>query len=451
MKASRVYIIGMAVFALLVIVLQLQMPKRFIWRPTYAPADIEPLGAYVLDSVLRQSMPHGYTVEHKSLAQLAHEKEVRNVVMVSEEQALTDIDAKALHTLLKRGARVLMANAYEYYGSTPDSILAREFGVFVRAQGSIDFREVRSFINTNNKQPLDSIYWHGGDGYDARLFQVSRLLTGCYLFTDPDVPMDELAHVEVHENGSHTYEMFFRANRAALDSVDVDTLYDRLYDTGEPVERPVAVSIKEGKGELVYLSTPRLLTNYGVLDPEAGPLVMRLMNRLGNRAVVRTVSYATTDAQEQYSRMPTHYLLSHPPLRTALQVAIVGILIFMVLHARRRQRVIPLHKPARNNSLEFVQLIGSLYFQHHDNADLLRKKFQLWAETLRHTLGIDVTEPDADSDNARVIAHRTGRDADATFHLLHTLHTLCGDGWEVADKQLMQLVREMNDIGQLLK
>lgn len=450
MRASRVYIIGMAVFAILVVALQLQMPKRFVWNPTYATADIEPLGCYVFDSMMRQTMPRGYTVEHKSLAQLSREKEVRNVVVLGEEENLSDIDIKALHKLLRRGSRVLMTNSAKYYGTLADSSLAREFGFFVQVDNAFDISDVRSYIDTYHRQPFDTIFWHHGGGYPSGLFRVSRLVTGCYLVTDPDVPMDVLAHVETHESGTYAYERFFRANRAALDSIDMDTVYNDIEASEIPIDRPVAVSVREGKGELVYLCTPRLMTNYGVLDPVGGQLALRLMNRLSDRAVVRTASYATGEALERYNRAPTHYFLSHPPLRTALQVAIVGVLVFMAFHARRRQRVIPLLKPARNHSLEFVQLIGSLYFQHHDNADLLRKKFQLWAETLRHHLGIDVTEADADHDNARLIATRTGRNHTGVANLLRTLHQLGDTGWEVSDMRLMELVKEMNEIEQLL-
>lgn len=72
-------------------------------------------------------------------------------------------------------------------------------------------------------------------------------------------------------------------------------------------------------------------------------------------------------AQVQMS--PFRYFLSQPPLRWALYLSMASILLFMIFTARRKQRAIPVIREPENKSLEFVELIGTLYYQKKDHAD----------------------------------------------------------------------------------
>ena len=92
----------------------------------------------------------------------------------------------------------------------------------------------------------------------------------------------------------------------------------------------------------------------------------------------------------QYS--PFRELIKRPPLRWALYLLMLGVILLMVTTARRRQRVIPIITPPLNKSLEFVRLIGTLYYQRCTHAELVRKKFTFFAEELRRRCGIDVRD-----------------------------------------------------------
>ena len=94
----------------------------------------------------------------------------------------------------------------------------------------------------------------------------------------------------------------------------------------------------------------------------------------------------------QVQQSPFRYFLAHEPLRWALYLTMITIILFMIFTAKRRQRVIPvIHEPA-NKSLEFTELIGTLYFQKKDHADLVRKKFSYLAEELRREIQVDIEE-----------------------------------------------------------
>ena len=126
----------------------------------------------------------------------------------------------------------------------------------------------------------------------------------------------------------------------------------------------VALSYPIGKGEIILVTTPLLMTNYGIL--ENPPYVHRLMNRLKDLPVIRTEAYMPNVNASEDS--PFRELLERPPLRWALYLTLLGILLLMGFTARRRQRVIPVDEPPRNYQLDFIRRIGTLQYQRtkHD-------------------------------------------------------------------------------------
>ena len=150
------------------------------------------------------------------------------------------------------------------------------------------------------------------------------------------------------------------------------------------------MSRRWGKGEVILVSTPLIFTNYGMLDGKNATYIFRLLSQMGKLPIVRTEGHMKETAQVQQS--PFRYFLAHEPLRWALYLTMITIILFMIFTAKRRQRVIPvIHEPA-NKSLEFTELIGTLYFQKKDHADLVRKKFSYLAEELRREIQVDIEE-----------------------------------------------------------
>jgi hypothetical protein len=66
----------------------------------------------------------------------------------------------------------------------------------------------------------------------------------------------------------------------------------------------------------------------------------------------------------------------------------VGVALYVIFEGKRRQRIIPIIEPPRNTSLEFVQTIGDLYYQHQDHADLAHKKIHYLLTYLRQRFGL---------------------------------------------------------------
>ena len=190
------------------------------------------------------------------------------------------------------------------------------------------------------------------------------------------------------------------------------------------------VSMKYGKGELFLSCEPLLLTNYGILDSQINGLIFRIMSQFRGLPVVRVEGY-----------MP-----KSDALRWAVYLALLGLLLFCVFYARRRQRVIPVVKEPDNKSLEFVRLIGTLYHQRHVNRDLLQKKYDYFCETLRRQLMIDIEDLASNADIVRQIAQHTGLETAEVQTIIDRINRYLGTQDELTDAMLRQAIDNMDKI-----
>ena len=195
------------------------------------------------------------------------------------------------------------------------------------------------------------------------------------------------------------------------DSISSKVLAEKTV-TGEAAH-PVAMSVSWGKGEVILASTPLLFTNYGVLDGQMSPF---------------------------------RYFLSQPPLRWALYLSMVSILLFMIFTARRKQRAIPVIREPENKSLEFAELIGTLYYQKKDHADLVRKKYLYFAEELRREIQVDVEEVAEDERSFGRIARKTGMEAGEIAVFIREVRPVVYGGRSISEEEMKRLIDRMNEI-----
>ncbi|ERI81136.1 hypothetical protein HMPREF1981_03356 [Bacteroides pyogenes F0041] len=230
------------------------------------------------------------------------------------------------------------------------------------------------------------------------------------------------------------------ANSAAA----TDTAARAAIPEKEEVPMPVAFAQPWGKGEIILVSTPLVFTNYGVLDGENVNYIFRLLSQMGDVPVIRLESYLKETAQEQQS--PFRYFLSRQPLRWALYLTVAGIVLFMLFTARRRQRAIPVIEEPANRSLEFTQLIGTLYYQRKSHADLVQKKFVYFAEVLRREIQADVEDVAEDERTFGRIALKTGMDAAEIAAFIRELRPVIYGGRDITVEDMKKYIDKMNEI-----
>jgi len=71
-----------------------------------------------------------------------------------------------------------------------------------------------------------------------------------------------------------------------------------------------------------------------------------------------------------FGESPIYFILKNKSLRWAWYLSIIGIIIYAIFHAKRRQNIIPIIEPKQNNSLKYVETIGQLYYQENEHIEI---------------------------------------------------------------------------------
>ena len=410
MRGRNIYIICIGALLLFLLLMELSVPKKFVWKPTFSPNDREPFGCYVFDSVMKRSLPQGYSVTTATLDSIARDSTLRRHNLLIVGNYFNDNREKLLE-LVDSGLSVcLVEGALGYW-------LADTLQLYAKTQGNISFR-LREKITEQLNLP-DSIVWEDSL-YGKRIFGVPSSIAGGTIH-DPD-GKSQIPGWTIH------------ARRTVPDGLG-----------------PTVISRKYGRGQIVVSMSPLLFTNYGVLDAGNGDYCMRVLSLMDrNRPVLRLADYQSM-VEGTTEQSPLRFFLSSPPLRWAVYLTFATLLLFFIFNAQRRQRAIPVVKEPQNRQLEFARLIGTLYFQRGDHADLLRKKYVYFAENLRRQLFVDIDNEAEDDSSFQRIALQTGLPLNRIRAELRQIRRLVHDDETVLTEDTLQMcIDQMNEICQAM-
>lgn len=454
MKSSRNFLFAMLVLFVLFCLLQVNLPKKFVWSPTFSHVDKQPFGCFVFDSVLTQSLPNGYHVTKKTFFQLdqEHAKEKISVLMVVDQQDLKQLDVKYLCNIARRGGKVMVVASSSFDdGRNADTVvvdeLERTFKVKIEDGLYFSLRGILAGLKAHDNDMYDTIYWNNRETmYAAQSYRMFYNMVGGTLFVDSVPKVKRLAYTLSTAGYDYKHDSLYVGDFTRFDTiVDKKERIERI-DTFAIKKVPAAVSVPYGKGEVIFVSSPLLFTNYGMLEGNTSVYIFRLMSYLADLPVYRTEAYVKTDAMLVAEQSPFREFIKRPPLRWALYLALLGVVLFMIFTARRRQRVIPIMSKPANRSLEFIQLIGTLYYQRKDHVDLVRKKFKLFAEELRKTAGVDISDVNTDDREYLLLAEKTGMNSDRLKKVIRQIRLVLHSEGNISVEEMRSLIDAMDTI-----
>lgn len=444
----------MLVLFVLFCLLQVNLPKKFVWSPTFSHVDKQPFGCFVFDSVLTQSLPNGYHVTKKTFFQLdqEHAKEKISVLMVVNQQDLKQLDVKYLCNIARRGGKVMVVASSSFDdGRNTDTVvvdeLERTFKVRIEDGTYFSLRGILAGLKAHDNDMYDTIYWNNRETmYAAQSYRMFYNMVGGTLFVDSVPKVKRLAYTLSTAGYDYKHDSLYVGDFTGFDTiVDEKERIERI-DTFAIKKVPTAVSVPYGKGEVIFVSSPLLFTNYGMLEGNTFVYIFRLMSYLADLPVYRTEAYVKTDAMLVAEQSPFREFIKRPPLRWALYLALLGVVLFMIFTARRRQRVIPILSKPANRSLEFIQLIGTLYYQRKDHVDLVRKKFKLFAEELRKTAGVDISDVNTDDREYLLLAEKTGMNSDRLKKVIRQIRLVLHSEGNISVEEMRSLIDAMDTI-----
>ncbi|MGY3088776.1 hypothetical protein ACVWYF_001816 [Hymenobacter sp. UYAg731] len=204
--------------------------------------------------------------------------------------------------------------------------------------------------------------------------------------------------------------------------------------------RPVFVCLDYGRGHVYLCSVPIAFTNQFVLRPASSQLAATALSYLPARPT-------WWDEYQKQGRLGNQSLLrlvsGHEALNTAWYLLIIGGILFVLVEARRRQRIIPTFKALPNTTLLFTRTVASLYRQGSSHALIAEKKVGLFMDYLRTRF--QETGPDfGDEDFRERLSQKSGLARKRVDELLRLVN-FARTAPQMNDQQLLQLSRALTD------
>ncbi len=190
---------------------------------------------------------------------------------------------------------------------------------------------------------------------------------------------------------------------------------------GEKV--PNFIKIHHGKGAFYLHTQPIAFTNYYLLNGKE-EYAANVFSYLPNAAIIwdPQIKSSKYEDKKEDDHNVFKFFLEHPTLTWFLFVSLIGLLLFMLFNARRKQRAIPIIEPLKNSTVEFTQTIANLYLKEDDHTNLVDKKIAYFLEKVRSKYLLDTTNLNADF--IEKLAAKSGNDLQKTKYLINTIITL---------------------------
>lgn len=337
-KISWKYLSFLALLVGLYFVLLYFMPQRFNWFVTLYQKDKNPFGTLVLKSLMDNSWNSEVYITNKTMYELS-DLEDHNLLILCENLEITPADRSSLLNQVSDGKTAIIST------HQLDSVFADTLGIKLN---TLSF----SFY-------LDKIWGEDSLGlkYNITSFDTSNI----YWLPEQLLPQ------------------YFEEYNAAQSKVLASNTNGK----------PVLLDIEFGDGNIILSSTPLAFTNFSMLRSNNYKYVEGIFSGLQEGSLCWAEYYQMGRMEAQ---TPLRYILSEPSLKWALYLLMITIVISMIFEIKRKQRVIPVVVPLKNETLDFVKTIARLYYQKKDHKNLAAKKILHFTDYLKRHLHIDTND-----------------------------------------------------------
>ncbi len=361
-KNIKIYIAVLVFILILILIGDYNKPKPIDWRPTYSVNDKIPFGLYVFD------------------------KEINGILKNQKVERIPDItpyeflDSKynedtLIETYTVRGTFINISQQ-----NNIDDQSIKEIMYFV-SHGNNAFLSMTNFPKTLS----DSLKFE----YSSNLLQTEN--ASVWMANKKVSPKIYKATTDI----SDYFTKIDTANTTVLG-----------YEGNPKIKKNINFIKIPYKGGFFFLHThPVAFTNYNLLKKDRYQYTENLLSYIPKGDVFW---YTKSPNDENISGSPLRYILSQPALKWAWYLFLIGMLIFMLFNAKRKQRIVPILQPLSNLTIDFTKTIGNLYYQEGEHKNIIDKKIIYFLERIRTEYLIDTAK--LDDEFIKKLHHKTGKD-----------------------------------------
>lgn len=197
--------------------------------------------------------------------------------------------------------------------------------------------------------------------------------------------------------------------------------------------QPTLLRYSFGKGNMFICASPQVFTNYSLLRDAGADYATKALSYLPVRPVLYWDHHQNGDVVADES--PVRVFFGNPSLEWAYYLALFSMVGFVLFEMKRRQRIIPIIEPLANSTVDFVNVVGRVYYEQRNNTNIAQKKILYFLEHLRTTYYLKTNK--LDKEFIEKLSNKTG--VDYAFAEELVTHILYITDQRVSDHDLIKL------------
>lgn len=321
-------------------------PKPINWTPTYSVTDKIPFGLYVFDREVDQLLKGRKITRH-------------NVTPYEYLESKYDYDS--------------LVNDYKVKGC-----------IF----------NINQYANIDSESVKEICYFvsHGNSAFLSARVLPDELLDSLHLAMDADFKYSDSIFnwVANPKLGSNKYNILEGVGNNYFSKIDTTNTTILGYQSGDST-RVNFIKVRYKNGDVFLHTQPTAFTNFHLLKKDHYQYAEKVLSYVPEGEVFWFRKEQNGDV---ISSSPMRYITSQPALKSAWYLFLLGMLVFILFNAKRKQRVVPIVTPLANTTVDFTKSIGNLYFQEGDHDNIINKKIIYFLEKIRNEYLIDTSRLD---------------------------------------------------------
>ena len=341
-KTIKIYIVFLVLLLVGIVYIDVTRPKPINWTPTYDIKDKIPFGLYVFN----EEAPALFGQKVNRITETAYQY----------FEPKYDYDS-LVNTYTIRGTILSVSDQYMIDDESTQELL------YFAQHGNKIFISSKSFP----QKLMDSLKF----SYSSK-------------FMGRDTIFTSLANPNL---GKKKYDISVGAGNSYFDKID--TLNTTVLGYHENTKEKLVdfIKVPYGKGEFYLHTQPIVFTNYHLLKDNHSEYAAKVLSYTDGEVFW----LLKNQSGEIVSGSPMRYILSQPALKAAWYIFLLGMIVFFIFNAKRKQRIVPIIKPLENTTVDFTKTIGNLYFQEGNHDNIIEKKIIYFLEKIRNDYLLDTT------------------------------------------------------------
>ena len=383
MAQNRAILVGLFFLALgvgLYALIHYSNRNNIDWAQNYTTADTKieeanhnPYGLYVVENLLKSYFPNQdfHKITKKISKDLPEDAQNATYIFIGDGMVWDSLDAERLRHFVAQGNNAFISS------NIIAKVLAKP--LFENQCGG-DTSTRPPYLKSSYSSFMDSVVTVSflAQGVDSDSFQLTR----------------------IQENKRTRANWAYLHNNPCGSGKSGQTTLGML---NEAYTNFVVVPYK--KGNFYIHTTPEVFTNINLLQKPMLKYTSLVFSHLrpstiywesSNHVSAYVTERLNGETQETASHQsnPLAYIMKQPALRFAWYALLVGLLLYLIFRAKRRQRIIPVLDIPTNTSLEFIKTISSMHFMRRNHKEMATQQTRYFLSYIRDKYKISTSQLD---------------------------------------------------------